>query len=76
MSAIDACWSREKLARALAHVSELEQAMSGWVDPVSHSLDIVLADDGWKVEGVFTLWELPPLSLDPPIGREAGALGR
>lgn len=62
ISAIDACWSREKLARALAHVSELEQAMSGWVDPVRHSLDIVLADDGWKVEATFTLWELPPLS--------------
>jgi hypothetical protein len=57
----DTRWSRRKLDRARAHLAELERASAAWLEPTTHPLDVVLADDGGRVDVVLTFDEPPPL---------------
>ena len=57
----DTYWARAKLERARFHLAELNRATAEWMDPITHPLDIVSSEDGWKVEAILELGELPPL---------------
>ena len=58
---IDTGWARKKLDRARGLLDELKRVSANWLDPVVHPLDVVICDDGWKVEAVLEFRELPPL---------------
>ena len=58
---IETRWARKKLDRARGLLDELKRVSANWLDPVVHPLDVVVCDDGWKVEAVLEFRELPPL---------------
>ena len=58
---IDTHWARRKLDRARVHLAELQRVSGAWLEPTTYPLDVVLADDGRRLELVLAFAEPPPL---------------
>jgi hypothetical protein len=57
----DDAWARRKLARARAHLADLQQLTAGWVDPAEHPLSVELSENQREVRLVLDLSNPPPI---------------